>query len=233
VYKGNTTRGRSLVSEYRYPDNPAFGIPVVLNGPEQVFRFRLRRNAANAGVAIISRANGVKVTARLVYAGNENRLLGEAGLPVNVNPYLDRYGTAAPVVAAIAPVAGSYDVVFDSHTRDGGGKFTFRFWINDLTPPRLRVQTRVVKNVDLLRVSATDTGAGVDPASVSASIDGRSVPAAYEARTGRVLILVSRLAAGTHRLSVRASDYQETKNEEYIGHVLPNTATLTTSFTVR
>jgi subtilisin family serine protease len=233
VYEGNTAGGPSLVSTYRYPDDPSFGIPVVLNGPERVYRFRLRRPAANAGVAIVSRAKGVAVTARLVFAGNENRLLGEAGLPVNVNPYLDRYGTAAPVVGAIAPVAGSYDVVFDSRTRAGAGKFSFRFWINDATPPRLRLLTPVVKAVDLLRVSATDSGAGVDPASVSAHIDGQPVPAAFEARTGRVLVLVSRVAPGTHQLSVRASDYQETKNEEYIGRVRPNTVTLAKSFTVR
>jgi hypothetical protein len=41
------------------------------------------------------------------------------------------------------------------------------------------------------------------------------------------------VAPGTHQLSVRASDYQETKNEEYIGRVRPNTVTLAKSFTVR
>jgi subtilisin family serine protease len=233
LHEGNTAGRPVLVSTYRYPEDPALGIPVVLKGPEQVFRFRLRRPVSNAGVAIVSRAKGVAVTARLVYAGNENRLLGEAGLPVNINPYLERYGTPAPVVGAVAPAARRYDVVFDSRTPQGAGRFAFRFWINDLTPPRLRLVTPTVSRLDLVRVAATDRGAGVDPGSVAARIDGNAVPAAFEKSTGRVLVLVSRVAPGRHRLSLRVSDYQETKNEENLGRVLPNTATLSVTFTVR
>jgi hypothetical protein len=41
------------------------------------------------------------------------------------------------------------------------------------------------------------------------------------------------LAPGRHTLVLRASDYQETKNMENAGPILPNTATLRTGFTVR
>ena len=233
-YAGDTRGRPARVTTYRYPEDPSgVGLATRLSGPEQVFRIRLRRPASNLGVAITSRKPGVTVTARLVYAGNENRLTGEAGLPLDVNPYGPHYSAPAPVVGAISPAAGSYDVVFDSQSAAGAGPFTFRYWVADRKPPTLRLLTRTVTGPAFVRVRATDAGAGVDPASVTARIDGRLAAATYDARTGVVLVVNSRLASGKHRLSLRVADYQETKNEENRGGVLPNTATLNASFLVR
>jgi hypothetical protein len=44
---------------------------------------------------------------------------------------------------------------------------------------------------------------------------------------------VSGLANGRHSVTLRAADYQETKNMEDIGPILPNTRTLTTAVTIR
>jgi hypothetical protein len=53
-------------------------------------------------------------------------------------------------------------------------------------------------------------------------------------RRGRVLSLsTARLSAGQHRLLLTVSDYQETKNNENVGPVLPNTRTFTATFLVR
>ena len=41
------------------------------------------------------------------------------------------------------------------------------------------------------------------------------------------------LAPGKHRLKVSVADYQETKDNENVGPVLPNTRTLATTFRVR
>ena len=41
------------------------------------------------------------------------------------------------------------------------------------------------------------------------------------------------LSAGQHRLVFRASDYQETKNMENTGPILPNTRTFSARFVVR
>jgi hypothetical protein len=38
---------------------------------------------------------------------------------------------------------------------------------------------------------------------------------------------------GAHRITLRAADYQETKNMEDVGPILPNTRTVTTTVTVR
>ncbi len=233
VYAGNTAGKPALVNEYRYPENPsALGIARVLRGPEQVFRFRLRRPVANVGVAIVSRDAGVRVQPRMVVAGDENRLTGDAGLPLVLNPFMSRYQQPALVAGAVRPASGRYDVVFDGPSRASAGKFRFRFWVDDTRPPALRLLQRRVSPLSLLRVRATDAGSGVDPSSVVARIDGRAVPATYEGRTGRVLVLVSGFAQGRHTLSLRVSDYQETKNMENVARVLPNTTTLTTSFVV-
>ena len=38
---------------------------------------------------------------------------------------------------AVRPLAGAYDVVFDSATAAGAARFTFRFWFDDTQPPTL------------------------------------------------------------------------------------------------
>ena len=43
----------------------------------------------------------------------------------------------------------------------------------------------------------------------------------------------ARLKAGSAHLRVTVADYQETKNMENVGPILPNTRTFTASFTVR
>jgi hypothetical protein len=122
--------------------------------------------------------------------------------------------------------------VFDSATRAGAGRFTFRFWINDVKPPTLRLRTRVVRHgADSVLVSATDAGSGVYPDSLRATIDRRLTRAKYE--RGVVLVRVTGFAVGKHRLRLRVSDYQETKNTENVARILPNTRTLTATFTIR
>jgi hypothetical protein len=41
------------------------------------------------------------------------------------------------------------------------------------------------------------------------------------------------VSAGAHRIRVRVSDYQETKNTENVARILPNTRVLTGKFTIR
>jgi hypothetical protein len=48
-----------------------------------------------------------------------------------------------------------------------------------------------------------------------------------------VTLNVMGLSPGRHRLLFEASDYQETKNMENVPPILPNTASLRATFTVR
>jgi subtilisin family serine protease len=232
VYRGNTALGASRVACYRYPSNPSpLGIAPCLRGPEQVFRFRLARPVANFGVVVGSRARDVHVQARVVRAGDESRLTGYAGLPLNLNPYLSTYDRLSPAAGAVRPDAGAYDIVFDTPSRRAAGKFTFRFWINDTKPPRVRLLTRTVQEGSPVRVSVIDAGSGVDRGSLHATIDGRALAVRFS--RGRAIVSTRALARGRHRLVFRASDYQEAKNMENAGPILPNTRTLRTSFVLR
>jgi len=233
TYNGNTAGHPARVTSYRYPDGGAvFGFSTRLAGPEQVFRFALRRPVANFGVAVLSRRSGrVHVEPRIVAAGDENRLTGYAGLPLNINPYLEAFSTADPVAAAIRPKAGAYDIVFDTPSRAAAGGYTFRFWIDDNAPPSIRVVARTVASGAPLRLAITDAGSGVEPRSLSASVDGATKPISLA--NGRATVKVGALSAGSHRLVVTASDHQEAKNMENVAPVLPNTRVLRTTFTVR
>ena len=52
---------------------------------------------------------------------------------MDINPYAD-FGRIVPAVGAIFPAPATYDFVFDTPAGAKPGKFTFRFWVNDLDP---------------------------------------------------------------------------------------------------
>jgi hypothetical protein len=232
VYRGNTAGRAARVACYRYPADPtALGIPSCLRGPEQVFRLVLRRPAANFGVALVSQGRGVRVQPRVTEAGNENRLTGYTALPLSLNPYLPTFESRTPIAGAVRPDAGAYDIVFDTPSRASAGRFRFRFWIGDTKPPRISVATRTVRAGTSLVARVTDGGAGVDANSLVATIDARYVRVRY--RSGRARIAVGGLGPGSHTLVLQASDYQEAKNMENTGPILPNTAQRRLRFFVR
>jgi subtilisin family serine protease len=228
-----TTRGRvALVGTYRYPaDATSLGVTRVLAGPEAVYRIRIAGRVANFGVVVTRQAHGSHVEPRVVAGQDENRLMGWAGLPVVGDPYLETYGSPVPAAGALLPRPGDYSAVFDSATSAGAGRFTFRFWVNDVTPPTVRLRTRVVRSGSPVLVSATDSGSGVYPQSIVGSVDGNTVSPTYRDRLVR--IPTAGLAVGVHRLRLRVSDYQEAKNDENNARVLGNTRTLTATFSVR
>ena len=131
----------------------------------------------------------------------------------------------------ILPAAGGYDVVFDSPSASRAGPFTFRYWVNDVSPPRASLRTRSVKRGGRLVVAASDAGSGVDPASVVVRIDGEEHEGRFVA--GEVRIGTTGLRKGRHTLRLQISDYQESRNMENVARILPNTQVLQTTFVVR
>jgi hypothetical protein len=220
------------VSEYRFPENPTgAGITARLNGPEQVFRVQVSRPVANFGVAITSRASGAGVVARTVLAGNEHRQVGYASLPINLNPYLASFLRPRLVSGALRPSPGAYDIVFDSPTAASAGRFTFRFWIDDVTPPAVRLLTRTLGRGRTIRIEIKDAGSGVDPESLIVTVDGALRRVALR---GNVATLSSAgLGRGSHRLVVQVSDYQETRNNENVPRILPNTRVFRATLRIR
>ena len=232
VHRGTTRGGKGFVSRYRYPEDPrGLGVNTVLAGPETVYRIRLQRPVANFGVRVTSRAPGVRVEPRVVAGVDENRLTGYAGLPVVVNTYLEYFGSQVLVVGALSPRPGEYAVVFDSPTKSGAGRFTFRYWVNDVAPPSVRLRRRAVPRGSALVLAVSDAASGVFRESIVATLDGRRVGASY--RRGIVRISTRGLGSGRHRLRLRVSDYQETRNTENVARILPNTRVFETTFIIR
>jgi hypothetical protein len=227
MHRGSTAGRPSRVSSYRFPT----GGGATLAGPEQVFRVRITRPVANFGVAIVSRGRGVRVQPRIVRAGDEGAQVGYTSLPMNLNPYLPEFREPTLVSGANVPAPGLYDVVFDSPTAAGAGAFSFRFWLDDKAPPRVRLLTPSAASNGTVVVSVTDAGSGVDPSTIHATVDGRDRSARLV--RGRLRIPVDGLRPGRHTVSVRASDFQETKNDENVSAILPNTSRATATFTVR
>ncbi|MEO5577016.1 MAG: S8 family serine peptidase [Gaiellaceae bacterium] len=232
TYKATTRGGTSRVARYRYPESPnGFGFAAALPGPERVFRVTLSRPTANFGVVVTRRAPGVRVEPRIVRAGDERRLTGYAALPFNLNPYLRTFGDLVLASGTILPAAGAYDVVFDSPSAARAGAFDFRFWVNDVSPPSASLRSRSVQRGGRLVVRASDRGSGVDPASLVVRIDGEERRASFAA--GAVRISTAGLRKGRHALRLQLSDYQESRNMENVGRILPNTRILQTTFVVR
>jgi hypothetical protein len=232
-----TTSGRpALVSRYRYPESPSgVGVTTTLGGPETVYRVRLTRRVANFGVVITRRVGGSRVEPRIVSGLDENRIVGYGGLPFASNPYLSGpfgFQSPVPVVAALSPLPGDYAVVFDSATRTGAGRFTFRYWVNDVTPPTARLLDRRVISGERIRVRVADGGSGVDPSSLSASLDGNPAPFTYRGGVVRIATTGPAITFGRHRLRLTVHDYQENKNTENVTRILPNSRILTATVTI-
>jgi hypothetical protein len=79
----------------------------------------------------------------------------------------------------------------------------------------------------LVVVAIADGGAGVDPRSIGATVDGHTVRTHFA--NGR---LTFHADPGSREISVTASDYQELKNMEDVTQIKPNTATLTRTVAV-
>ncbi len=232
VYVGDTRGRASLVDRYRYPEVPAGGpVSARLAGPEQVFRVRVTQQVANFGVAVVARGPGSRVEPRVVQGADENRLTGYAALPLDQNPYVPEFGSPVPVAGALRPARGTYYVVFDSPTPAGAGTYRFRFWMNDVQPPTATPVARTVRRGEPIRLRVADGGSGIDVRSIEATLDGKPARAPLVGREIRVP--TTSLAAGRHRLQVTLADFQETRNNENVARILPNTRTLAVTVTVR
>jgi len=224
TYAGDASKGSSNVERYRYPEVPLLQ---ALGGPEQVFAFQLKRAVANFGVRIVSQRGRTVVTPRIVRDGDENRLVGYTALPFDFNPYRDRYGDRVATAAAILPAPGTYAIVFDTASTTAAGKFTFRFWVNDVTPPTVKLLG--YKNRQI-RLSISDGGAGVDASTLRASVDGAPHAISLAGTQAHIPI---RLGRGRHTVRITVADYQETKNMEDVAKILPNTRSFASKLTVR
>jgi subtilisin family serine protease len=250
VQSGDTRKGASRASAYRYPAaafGPApsyFGAPVNEDGGETLYRIRIDEPAVNVGAAVIASSPGSLVHPWMLGSPDENDVQGYAGTPVNVNNLTVDYPLDIGAAGTVYPRTKAYYVSVDSGRdqftgRSLGGSYLLRAWVNDVQPPLLGLITnRVAAGRPTLALRVVDLGAGVDPFSLVIGY-GRALvaAAAYDPFTGIALFPLPQdapaLRAGKRLLQASAADFQEAKNVDSVGdQLLPNTAFASGNITV-
>jgi hypothetical protein len=200
--------------------------------------------AANVGVAVVESSPGSRLDPFVLGSKGEDDVQGLAATPVDVNVLTVDYLLPIGAAGAAFPRQQAFYVAVDSGRdrftgRRLAGRYLLRSWVNDVTPPHVRVLTRRVsagRPTFALRVR--DAGAGVDPLSLVLGVRSSLVGAsAYDRESGLALFpLPRRIAAlrpGRLRTLARASDFQEAKNVNTAGpSTMPNTRFLRTAIRV-
>jgi subtilisin family serine protease len=246
--RGTTKGGPSRVATYRYPAAPFGNQPdtpaMNEDGAEVVYSTTLLKKAVNAGVSVVAKSSGAQIDPWYLGAKDESAVQGFAGTPVDVNELTYDYQTAVGAAGAAYPGAGTYYVSVDSgRGRFTGaslaGSFVLRSWVDDLTPPSLRLlTTRVTAGRPTIVFRSLDTQSGVDPQSLTLGYDGALLAVgSYDPTTGLAVFplpaSVPALKAGTKNLRMLSSDFQETKNVDTSGRsLMPNTRTGSASLRV-
>src|SRR5262249_1655346 len=138
---GNTVKGQSRVSQYRFPTWP-FGPPpnystgagVNEQGAEHVYSFDLKKNAVNFGVTVTAQSSNPLIDPWILGAKDENDVLGYAGTPVNVNGLTYDSKVDSETAGVAYPKAGRYYVVVDSGSdiftgKSLPGSYVLHYWV--------------------------------------------------------------------------------------------------------
>jgi hypothetical protein len=241
LQEGTTRGGPSRASLYRWPAAP-FGHPpdydaepaMRSDGAERLYRLRIGAGVVNFGVAVESSPDEVPIDPFVLGGLDEWSVQGFTGTPVNVNGLTDYYRAANGAAGAVFPQAGTYVVSVDS-ARDIftgellGGRYVLRSWVNDLRPPSASVETRrVAGRLPVLAVRFRDAKAGVDPITLTVGYgDVAGGATFYDPVTGLALFPIppeEPLDFGRNRVTLTASDFQESKNVNTAGSdIFPNT----------
>jgi minor extracellular serine protease Vpr len=239
---GNTVKGPNRVSAYCCPAAP-FGPPPDYVGPpmdetgsETLYVTSIDTPVANLGVAVEAAQAGSLVDPWFLGSPNERDVQGYAGTPVNANQLMFDYHVDIGAAGASFPKVQRFWIAVDSSSdpfsnRPLPGAYILRSWVNDVTPPKIRLLTRrVTAGRPTIVARVTDKGAGVDPLSLVIGYRGVLVGAVvYDPVSGIALFPIPKAAAriptGRTRLVVSASDFQEAKNVDSVGaEILPNTS---------
>jgi hypothetical protein len=186
---------------------------------------------ANAGVSVLAQSPGASIDPWWLGSLDENDVQGYAGTPVNVNDLTPDVHEDVHAAGVVFPRQQEFYVAVDSGSdffsgRAQPGRYVLNSWVNDVTPPRLKLLSpRIAARAPLIVAQATDPQSGVDPDSLVLSVRGLLLPAeAFDRATGVVLFPLSARLFGRTRVTLGASDYQEAKNvSTYGASILPNT----------
>jgi hypothetical protein len=82
-------------------------------------------------------------------------------------------------------------------------------------------------------ISAVDPGSGVNPRSIRVVVGGQARAARYDARRRLIVVSMGGVSRGRKLVEAEVSDYQESKNQENVARILPNTSRLRATILVR
>ncbi|MDX6426770.1 MAG: hypothetical protein QOD52_2175, partial [Gaiellaceae bacterium] len=240
LQSGNTATGTNRVSVYCCPTAP-FGPPPNYTGPtmnedgaEHLYSVDITQPIVNFGVSVLASSAGALIDPFVLGSKDENDVQGYAGIPTDVNALTFDANIDVGAAGVQFPVLQRFYVSVDSRAdpftnKSQKGTYLLNAWINDLTPPSVRVfTTRVTAGRPLIVARAVDSGAGVDPLSLVINYSGALVGASdYDPLTGLVVFGIPSAAppfkAGKRNMTLMASDYQEAKNINTIGNdIYPN-----------
>ena len=242
LQQGDTGTGPSRVRTYCCPSTPFgppasyVGEPMNEDGSETLYSVDLEQPAVNFGVSVLAASGAAVVDPWVLTAKDENEVAGYAGTPVNVNELtLDAnvdVGAAGTQFPKVQRLYVSVDSRADPFTNaPAKGTYLLNAWVDDVTPPAVRMlTTRVSAGRPLLVAQVADAGAGVDPYSMVLSYKRVLLGASdYDPLSGLVLFGIPpqapKLAKGKTPGVLSAADYQEAKNiNTPSDDIFPNTA---------
>jgi hypothetical protein len=214
------------------------------DGSEHLYSVDITEPIVNFGVSVLAASPGALIDPFVLGSKNENDVQGYAGIPTDVNGLTFDANVDVGAAGVQFPRLQRFYVSVDSRAdpftnKPQKGKYLLNAWINDLTPPSVRVlTTRVTAGRPLIVAQAADAGAGVDPLSLVINYSGALVGAsAYDPLSGLIVFGIPTAApkfkAGKTNMIMMASDYQEAKNINTVGDsIYPNTRFKLTRLTV-
>jgi hypothetical protein len=260
---GDTRSGTNRAQIYRWPTEP-FGIlalfgleqTAVEGGAEQVYSIDIPANTVNFGAVVTDPPLNLRAPLRDLFDANapihpwllgsldENNLQGYGGTPINMNGYMPDFIFNMGATGAVLPEPGRYYIAVDSGRDPFSGrplarKYVLRSWINDTTPPVVRVlTTRLAAGRPTIVARVTDAKSGVDPLSLLLLYKNEQIGAVrFDPKTGVAVFPITKdsqpLLPGPEFMRIVASDFQETKNVSTPGdEAMPNTRFLGARFSV-
>jgi len=213
------------------------------DGSEQLYSTEINEPVVNFGVSVLASTPGALIDPFVLGSPNENDVQGYAGTPTDINALTFDANVDIGAAGVQFPRLQRFYVAVDSRAdpftdKPLKGKYLLNSWVNDVTPPSVRLlTTRVTAGRPLIVAQAVDLGSGIDPLSLVVNYNKALVGAsAYDPATGLVIFGIPTAAPkfkpGKTTALVLASDFQESKNINTVGNNLfPNTTFLSTKIT--
>ena len=195
IYRATTVGGASLVSHYRYPTAGDSAYP----GPEVAYLVHVTKPVANFGVAVLSG----RAIPHVVFAGDENHLVGFPGLPHRHQPVPQHVRRGS--TGRRCDPARHRDV--RDRLRHALGRARGPVHVPLLDERHDAAEApHPLDRARQITVSVTDSGAGVDPESITATLDGHSVIERFQRRAADVRDLTRAPPGDHHRVRLPGAE---------------------------